>query len=248
MTHVDLDPAERPDVIVVGAGVTGAEAAWRLARVGVATLVVTTSLDTIATLPRDGWAFEPPADGLLATLAAEACRDGRWSSRALRRGAKRALEQEPALHLLQATVVELLRDPSGRVVGVGTWEGVERRAPCVALCVGSFLEARLRVGASEQRAGRLSELADDALAAQLRTLGVPFAPRRLALDGDDAVPAYRVDHAVVDPAGLTASGELVALPGAYAFGLCAGGPADVAASAAAGAEAAHVLAALRRTG
>jgi len=237
-----MDPATRPDVIIVGAGITGAEAAWRLARRGVATLLVTTSLDTIATLPRDAWSFEPPPNGLMAALAGEARRPTGWSARALRRGAKRALEHEAALHVVQSTVVEVLRDSHGAVCGVATWEGVERRAPRVALCVGSFLCARLRVGVSEQRAGRLSELADDSLYQQLCDLGVTFTPRRLELAGDADVPGYRVDHMVLAADAVAPDGAVVGLRGLYAFGLCAGGPADVGASAAAGAHAANVLA------
>ncbi len=237
-----MDPAERPAVIVVGAGLTGCEAAWRLARRGVATLLVTTSLDTIANLAADGWAFDVPTGGLLALLASEARGEAGWSARALHRGAKRELEREPALHVLQATVVGLRTDAGGRVLGVDTWEGVARDAPRVALCVGSFLHARLRVGASDEVAGRLSELADDSLHRHLASRGLRFESRRLEIAGDDLSPGYSVDFEVLSAGEVSRGGAVRGHPGLYAYGLCAGARADAALSAAAGAEAAEVLA------
>jgi len=229
-------------VIVVGGGVTGSEAAWRLARGGLATLLVTTSLDTIATLPGDGWSFDPPSGGLLAALAGEARSGSRWSARALHRGAKRDLEREPALHVLQSTVIDLRLDQAGRVDGVVTWEGVERAAPCVALCLGTFLGARLSVGDTVERAGRLSELADDTLFERLGALGVRFVTRESGIEGDALSPGYRVTfHAMCDDE-TDDRGRVRRLPGLYAFGLCAGGPCDLTASAEAGRRAAQVLA------
>jgi tRNA U34 5-carboxymethylaminomethyl modifying enzyme MnmG/GidA len=236
-----VQPADHPAVIVVGGGVTGSEAAWRLARAGVATLLVTTSLDTIATLPSDGWSFDPPPGGLLAALADEARRGSRWSARALHRGVKRDLEREPALHVLQSTVVDLRLDQAGRVDGVVTWEGVERAAPRVALCLGSFLGARLRVGDTIERAGRLSELADDALFERLTSLGVRFVTREAGIEGDALSPGYSVAFNALCDDETDDQGRVRRLPGLYAFGLCAGGPCDLTASAEAGRRAAQAL-------
>ena len=241
-----MNPAERPDVIVVGAGLTGSEAAWGLARVGVPTLLVTTSLDTIATLPGDGWRFAPPPQGLLATLAAEAGGPEAWSARALHRAAKRELEREPALHVLQSTVTGVHCDAAGRVVGVATWEGVARSAPLVALCVGSFLRARLRMGHSVEVAGRLSEFADDDLYEDLLARGRRFEVRRLTLPGDALQPGYEVEHQVLAAGEVAADGAVRGLPGLFAYGLCAGAPADLATSARRGVEAAGWLASALR--
>lgn len=237
-----VDPADHPDVIVVGGGITGSEAAWRLARRGVATLLVTTSLDTIATLPGDGWSFEPPPGGLLAALADEARSGSHWSARALHRGVKRDLERERALHVLQSTVVDLRLDGAGRVGGVVTWEGVERSAPHVALCLGTFLGARLAVGDTIERAGRLSELADDALYERLGALGVRFVAREAGIEGDALSPGYRVTFHAFAEDETDGHGRVWRLPGLYAFGLCAGGPCNLTASAEAGRRAAEVLA------
>ena len=237
-----MNPAECPDVIVVGAGLTGSEAAWGLARAGVPTLLVTTSLDTIATLPGDGWRFAPPPQGLLATVANEAGGPDAWSARGLHRAVKRELEREAALHVLQSTVTELQSDGAGRVVGVATWEGVARSAPLVALCVGSFLRARLRMGRSVEVAGRLSEFADDDLYEDLRARGRRFELRRLALPGDPFQPGYEVEHQVLAADEVAADGAVRGLPGLFAYGVCAGAAADMATSARLGVEAAGWLA------
>jgi tRNA U34 5-carboxymethylaminomethyl modifying enzyme MnmG/GidA len=230
--------AERPpDLLVVGGGVTGSELAWGSARRGADVLLVTTSLDTIANLPGDGWRFEPPSGGLLERLAAEARDDaGAWRSLPLHRAVKRELEREPRLHVLQSNVVGLLVE-GGRVVGVRTWEGVDRRADAVALCVGTFLRARLRVGALEEAAGRLAEMAYDDLHDDLVAHGVRFEEAEALLPGDDVVPGYVVRYRRFADAEVDEEGSLRALPGAFAFGSCAGRGDDLAQAARAGRDA-----------
>ena len=242
------DPGERPAVIVVGGGVTGCEAAWGLAQRGVPTLLITTSLDTIANLAGDGWAFEPPPASLLSLLADEAGGPRSWSARGLHRGAKRELERQRAVHVLQSTVVGVRTDAAGRVIGVDTWEGVARDAARVALCVGSFMHARLRIGSSEEVAGRLSELADDALYHDLLARGLATEPRRLELAGDALAPGYSVDFQVLAAGEVAPDGAVRRLPGLYAYGLCAGGSADLTNSAEAGLAAGEQLAAGLPTG
>jgi tRNA U34 5-carboxymethylaminomethyl modifying enzyme MnmG/GidA len=226
-----MSGADVARVLIVGAGVTGSELAWGLARRGIETLLVTTSLDTIANLPGDGWRFEPPEGGLLAQLATEA-RDaaGAWRSQALHRAVKRELEREGSLHTLQSNVVGLLVE-GGRVVGVRTWEGVDRRADVVALCVGTFLRARLRVGALEEAAGRLAEMAYDELHDDLVGHGVRLEEAEALLPGDDVAPGYVVRYRRIASGEVDDRGRIRALPGAFAFGACAGRADDLAAAA-----------------
>ena len=207
--------------MIVGGGLCGSELAWGLAVRNVPTLLVTTSLDTIANLPGDGWRFEPPPGGLLERVSDEARGDeGAWRSWPLHRAAKRELERLPDLHVLQSTVTALLTD-DGRVSGVRTWEGVDREAARVALCVGTFLRARLELGSLEERAGRLSEMAYDDLHDDLVTRGVRMGDAEVRLPGDDFAPGYVVRYRVIAPQETAADGAMRALPGAWALGGCA---------------------------
>lgn len=188
---MDGDPVT---VQVVGGGVAGCELAWGLASAGRPTRLLTTSLDTLYTLPGERWAAEPPAGSLWAALAAEAADDdGLQRAYVLRRAVKRELEHLPALQLVQSNATDLLWDGAGgAVLGVRTWEGPERRAPLTVLAVGSFLRARLRLGGAEEQAGRLSEMAYDELQGALAAAGVAFERRRLSLEGSAAAPGYEV--------------------------------------------------------
>lgn len=194
---VDGGEAVVPEVgvQVVGGGVAGCELAWGLASAGRPTRLLSTSLDTLYTLPAERWAATPPEGSLWALLGAEAAdAEGQQRAYVLRRAVKRELERLPALQLLQSNVTGLLWDEGrGAVLGVRTWEGPERRAPLTVLAVGSFLRARLRVGRSEEKAGRMSEMAYDDLADELAEAGVVFERRRLEAAESALGPGYVVD-------------------------------------------------------
>jgi choline dehydrogenase-like flavoprotein len=204
-------------VLVVGGGVAGCELAWGLARADVPTLLLTTTLDTLYALPADTWPARPPPATLWAAVAAEAA-DERGLQRAgpLRRAAKRELERVPQLRVLQSNATALWRSDDGAaVLGVRSWEGPARRATTTVLAVGSFLGARLTLGASVEQAGRLSEMAYDDLRDDLRAAGVALRRREIGVAGDGVTPAYRVAHDVVAPdewAALEVDGR--AVPGA----------------------------------
>lgn len=210
------------DVMVVGAGVAGSEAAWAAARAGRDVLLVTTSLDTVYNLVGDGASLAPPEGTLMAELAPPLeGGDGRVGTWALHRAAKYELEHQPGLHLLQSSVSGLLVE-SGAVAGARTWEGVDRRARRVALCVGSFLRARLRVGQLEETAGRLSEMAYDDLHDDLAGRGFAFEERRLEAGAAGGSLPYTVDCRVLAAAERDGF-RLPRLAGLYAAGVCAGG-------------------------
>lgn len=226
------------DVLIVGAGIAGSEAACRCARAGRDVGLITTSLDTVYAVVGDRVALAPPAGTLMAEVLA-AHGSGVIGNWALHRAVKYALEQTPGIHLLQSTVSGLLVD-SGQVIGVTTWEGVARRARLVALCVGSFLQARLRLGEVTERAGRLSEMAYDDLYEDLCARGFRFIPLQLSAPESDGAPGYTVDCQIFAPEELDGM-RLKRLEGLYAAGLCAQGQLSYEAAAAAGVALAELL-------
>lgn len=238
-------------VQVIGGGAAGCELAWGLARCGVPTRLVTTTLDALYALPADFWPGPPPPGTLWASLADEA-RDERGQQVAarLRRGVKRELERLPALAVLQSNVVGLVREGDA-VVGVRTWEGPVHAAETTVLAVGSFLAPRLSVGRSVERAGRLGEMAYDELRDDLARAGVGFVRRRLVAEGDEVTPRYEVTHDAFDPTGSVALERRgrqvpgvrrwVDRPGWWALGACAD-PVGVDGAATAGCELAGHLA------
>jgi len=240
-------------VLVVGGGAAGCELAWGLARRGVATTLLTTSLDTLYALPADAWPARPPA-GTLWSEVAEDARDGAGRQRAgpLRRAAKRELERLEELRVVQSNAVALARGAAGEVVGVRTWEGPAVLAARTVLAVGSFLGARLVMGPVVEHAGRLSEMAYDDLRDDLCDAGLRLRRRTIALEGDGAAPAYAVEHEVVqedelEPLRLggrviVGAGRARRWSGLWWVGACTG-DVGLEAAAAAGRDLAAVLAA-----
>ncbi len=222
------------DVIVVGAGIAGCEAASVCADAGRHVLLVTTSLDTVYNTLGDEVSLEPPAHTLMAQLHAELKDpDGAVGNWALHRAAKYRLEARAGLHLLQSSVSALRVSSYPRMLGVETWEGVEREAGVVALCVGSFLQARLHVGALVETAGRLSEMAYDDLYEDLRRRGLAFRNVTLQAPAVAGSLPYEVRCQVLADGQVDAeTGAVLALPGLYAAGVCARGylPFEAAAS------------------
>jgi tRNA U34 5-carboxymethylaminomethyl modifying enzyme MnmG/GidA len=174
------------DVAVVGAGICGTEAALACAKAGLDVLLVTTILDSCYNLVGEGAVLRPPAGTFMSeaamTLADEHGFVKTWE---LHRAAKYALEHTPGIHFLQSSVSSLMTSDTSlvtknnQVTGINTWEGVPRYAKQVALCVGSFLEARLTIGNLTEQAGRLSEMSYDDLYQDLVTKGFRFEALRL---------------------------------------------------------------------
>lgn len=224
----------RHDVIIVGAGATGAEAAWRLADAGMAVALITTSLDTVYAAPHERPRPGGPAGTLAHALTQEltAAEDGTVAAWDLHAAAKYRLEARPEVHLLQSNV-DALETADGRATGVQTWEGVPHAARAVALCVGSFLGARLRIGAAEEAAGRPGEMAYDELADDLASRGVRLIEARDEGGGGDEGPAWEVRFLTVAPEEREGT-RLVRVPGCFVAGVCARGPLDVSEATAEG--------------
>ncbi len=208
MEYVDYD------VLIVGAGFTGSEAAYALAKKGLRVGLVTTSLDTVFLPFTPVYPPFPPG-----SLLAEVGQDG-LKGWALHSRAKYRLEHQPQIHLLQLSVTRLLLEGQ-RVVGIESWEGPRKTAPHVVLAVGSFLLPRLYIGQVAEEAGRLSEVAYPELYQHLQQLGFTFTTLQAEVGEQDGTPGYRVEYQVfAEGEWDAASFRLRRLEGLYGLGLC----------------------------
>ncbi len=211
---------ETYDVIVVGGGHAGTEAAMAAARMGARTLLLTQNIETLGQMscnPAIGGIGKghlvKELDALGGLMARATDRAGiqfrilnarkgpavratrAQADRVLYKAAvRRALEQQPNLDIFQQAVDDLLLDGE-RVAGVLTQMGLRFRAPAVVLAVGTFLGGRIHIGLSSCQGGRAGDPPANALAARLREL--PFAVERLKT----GTPP-RIDSRSIDFSGL----------------------------------------------
>ena len=185
------------DVIVIGGGHAGCEAAAAAARAGARTVLLTQKLETIGEMscnPAIGGLGKghlvreiDALDGLMGRLGDRAGIQFRLLNRSkgaavqgprsqidrrLYREAMQAeLAQTPNLDLMAGTAESLVLD-GGRVVGVVTGEGVELRAGAVVLTTGTFLNGVIHKGDQRIPAGRHGEAPSTGLAADLYGAGL----------------------------------------------------------------------------
>lgn len=188
----------RFDVIVVGGGHAGAEAALAAARMGCATLLLTHSIETLGQMscnPSIGGigkghlVQEVDALGGAMALATDeagiqfrtlngskgpAVRATRaQADRVLYRAAMRGrLENQPNLWLFQQAVDDV-QVQGGRAVGVVTQMGLAFEARAVVLTAGTFLNGRIHIGLDNYAGGRAGDAPSISLAARLRELQLP---------------------------------------------------------------------------
>ena len=190
------------DVIVIGGGHAGTEAAVAAGRRGARVALLTTSLETIGQLscnPAMGGVAKGTVireiDALggvmgratdLATIQFRMLNRGKgpavWAPRAqadrglYRRAVRRLVEAQPNVVTLQGTAARLLLGPGGAVAGVETTEGRRFGARAVVITTGTFLRGRIHIGTTlSTPGGRAGEAATTTLAEQFAELGLETA-------------------------------------------------------------------------
>jgi tRNA uridine 5-carboxymethylaminomethyl modification enzyme len=184
------------DIIVVGAGHAGCEAALAAARMGCSVLLMAIDLDKVAAMP-----CSPSIGGMakgqlvkeidalggemakitdktaiqyrtLNTKKGPAVHSSRTQNDKIRyhMAMKAVLEKQPNLDLKQAMVDRLVME-NGRVVGVEDQTGFGYPADAVVLATGTFLSGLVHIGFNSFKAGRAGEFASYGLPAHLKTLG-----------------------------------------------------------------------------
>ena len=210
------------DVIVIGGGHAGTEAAMAAARMGQQTLLLTHNIDTLGQM-----SCNPAIGGIgkghlvkevdaLGGLMAHAIDQAGIQFRILnaskgpavratraqadrvlyRQAVRTALENQPNLMIFQQAVDDLIVE-NDRVVGAVTQMGLKFRAKAVVLTVGTFLDGKIHIGLDNYSGGRAGDPPSIPLARRLREL--PLRVSRLKTGTPPRIDARTIDFSVLTP-------------------------------------------------
>ncbi len=205
------------DIIVVGAGHAGCEAALASARMGAKTAIFTILLDNIGYMSCNPSLGGPAKSHLVKEIDALGGEMGRNidktyiqirvlntkkgpAVRALRAQAdkfnyskemKKTLENTDNLDVIQGMVTELLIE-NGEVKGVKTKEGVEYKAKAVVIATGTFMRGIIHIGEKRFQGGRMGELSSEELPLCLEKIGLKLG--RFKTGTPPRVDARTIDY------------------------------------------------------
>ncbi|RCV90598.1 tRNA uridine-5-carboxymethylaminomethyl(34) synthesis enzyme MnmG [Billgrantia montanilacus] len=216
-----MDYPDRFDVIVIGGGHAGTEAALASARMGCQTLLLTHNIETLGQMscnPAIGGIGKShlvkEIDALGGAMGLATDRGGIQfrvlnarkgpAVRATRAQADRVrykaairgmLENQPNLTLFQQAAGDLIVD-NDTVRGVVTETGIRFLGETVVLCTGTFLGGVIHIGLDQSRGGRAGDPPSNALAQRLRAL--PFRVDRLKTGTPPRLDAKSVDFSILE--------------------------------------------------
>ncbi|MDM3169937.1 tRNA uridine-5-carboxymethylaminomethyl(34) synthesis enzyme MnmG [Citrobacter sp. Cf111] len=208
------------DVIIIGGGHAGTEAAMAAARMGQQTLLLTHNIDTLGQM-----SCNPAIGGIgkghlvkevdaLGGLMAKAIDHAGIQFRILnaskgpavratraqadrvlyRQAVRTALENQPNLMIFQQAVEDLIVE-NNRVVGAVTQMGLKFRAKAVVLTVGTFLDGKIHIGLDNYSGGRAGDPPSIPLSRRLREL--PLRVSRLKTGTPPRIDARTIDFSVL---------------------------------------------------
>ena len=209
------------DIIVVGAGHAGCEAAHAAAKMGSKVMLVTMNMETIAKMscnPAMGGVAKgqivreiDALGGLSGIITDKTMIQFRmlnrskgvamWSPRAqsdrwrFAEEWRLALEQTPNIDFFQDTVKELIIE-NNRAVGVITSMGAEIRSKAVVLTNGTFLNGLIHIGSKQFGGGRMGESASFGITAQLESLG--FVSGRMKTGTPPRVDGRSLNYSIME--------------------------------------------------